>query len=84
MSYDINQSLSLTTELQLQDVEISDPRLAAPELDRVLGSNDLYTARVRLAHDTRDNVFMATEGHLIELIMIKTLASSIIRAAKST
>lgn len=68
LSYDINQSLSLTTELQLQDVEISDPRLAAPELDRVLGSNDLYTFKVRLAHDTRDNVFMATEGHLIELI----------------
>ncbi len=68
LSYDINQSLSVTTELQMQDVEISNPRLNAPELNRVLGSNDLYTGRIRVAHDTRDNVFMATEGHLIELI----------------
>ncbi|MCC6512317.1 MAG: BamA/TamA family outer membrane protein [Pirellulaceae bacterium] len=69
LSYDINQDLSLTTELQMQDVKIFDPRLAGqPALDRVLGSNDLYTLRMRLAHDTRDNPFMATEGHLIELI----------------
>ncbi len=69
LGYDITRDLSLTTELRMEDVKIYQPRLqGVPELDRVLGSNDLYTARVRLAHDTRDSPFMATEGHLIELI----------------
>ncbi|MGN6545969.1 MAG: BamA/TamA family outer membrane protein, partial [Aureliella sp.] len=69
LGYDITRDLSATTELRMEDVKIYNPRLSGiPELDRVLGSNDLYTARFRLAHDTRDSPFMATEGHLIELI----------------
>ncbi|MGN6134752.1 MAG: BamA/TamA family outer membrane protein [Aureliella sp.] len=69
LGYDITRDLSATTELRMEDVKIYNPRLGGiPELDRVLGSNDLYTARFRLAHDTRDSPFMATEGHLIEMI----------------
>ena len=46
----------------------SDPRvLGVAELDEVIGSNDLYTGRVTLRHDTRDMPFMPTEGHLIEM-----------------
>ena len=36
------------------------------ELNNVLGhDNDVYGFGARLAHDTRDNAFLATEGHLI-------------------
>jgi outer membrane protein insertion porin family len=36
-------------------------------LEEVLGFTELYTGRAQLAHDTRDNTFLATEGHYIEL-----------------
>lgn len=69
IGYEITPDLSLTTELRGEDVNISNPRVAGlPALDRVLGSNDLYAGRVRLAHNTRDSPFLPTEGHLLELI----------------
>ncbi|MCU0708744.1 MAG: BamA/TamA family outer membrane protein, partial [Pirellula sp.] len=37
-------------------------------LNDVIGSNDLYMGRFRLAHNTRDSPFLPTEGHLLELI----------------
>ncbi len=69
LGYAITRDLSIGGEVRMEDVKIFDPRVVGiPELDRVQGSNDLYTARVRLAHDTRDNPFMATEGHFLELM----------------
>lgn len=69
LGYDVTRDLSLSTELRMEDVKVFAPRiLGVPELDRVQGSNDLYTGRVRLAHDTRDSPFMATEGHYLEVI----------------
>ena len=69
LGYDITRDLSATTELRLEDVNIFNPRVqGVPQLDNALGSNDVYTGRFRLAHDTRDSPFMATEGHLIEMI----------------
>ena len=69
VGYEITKDLSLSTELRMEDVKVFDPRkLGVAPLDRALGSSDLYTGRVRLAHDTRDSPFMSTEGHLLELI----------------
>jgi outer membrane protein insertion porin family len=69
VGYEVTPDLSLTTELRGEDVKIKSPRVAGlPALDRVVGSNDLYTGRVRLAHNTRDSPFLPTEGHLLELI----------------
>ena len=69
LGYELTPDLSISSELRGENVKVFDPRvLGVPELDDVLGSNELYTARFRLAHDTRDNPFMATEGHLLELI----------------
>ena len=68
LSYRLAPDLSVTGSLRMEDVDISDPRvLGVTELDEVIGSNDLYTGRVTLRHDTRDMPFMPTEGHLIEL-----------------
>ncbi len=69
VGYEITKDLTISTELRLEDVKIFDPRVAGvSKLDSALGSNDLYTGRVRLAHDTRDSPFMSSEGHLLELI----------------
>jgi outer membrane protein insertion porin family len=69
LGYEITPDLTISTELRMEDVKIFNPRkLGVAQLDRALGSNDLYTGRVRLAHDTRDSPFMSTEGHLLELI----------------
>jgi outer membrane protein insertion porin family len=69
LGYEITSDLSLSTEIRGEDVKIYGPRvLGVPILDRALGSNDVYTGRVRLAHNTRDSQFLPTEGHLLEMI----------------
>ncbi len=69
LGYEVTKDLSISSELRLEDVKLFDPRLAGvSELDDALGSNDLYTGRFRIAHDTRDSPFMSTEGSLLELI----------------
>ena len=69
VGYEVTPDLSLTTELRGEDVKITRPRITGlPALDNVVGSNDLYTGRVRLAHNTRDSPFLPTEGHLLEMI----------------
>jgi outer membrane protein insertion porin family len=68
LGYRLTPDLSVNASLRMEDVDISRPRiLGVPQLDAVLGSNDLYTARFTLRHDTRDMPFLPTEGHLIEL-----------------
>lgn len=69
LGYEVTKDLSVSSELRLEDVTIFDPRLAGiSDLDSALGSNDMYTARFRVAHDTRDSPFMSTEGALLELV----------------
>ncbi len=73
VGYEVTPDLSLTTELRGEDVKISDLRvLGLSALDRIAGSNDLYTGRVRIAHNTKDSPFLPTEGHLLELIYDQT------------
>ncbi len=68
LSYRLTPDLSVAGSLRMEDVDISDLRvLGVPELDAVIGSNDLYSARFTLRHDTRDLPFLPTEGHLIEM-----------------
>ena len=68
LGYRLTPDLSVSASLRMEDVDISDPRVrGVPALDNVLGSNDLYSARYTLRHDTRDLPFLPTEGHLIEL-----------------
>lgn len=68
LGYQFSPDLTGTVSLGAQRVDISNPRTPTPqELEEVLGYTDLYTGRAQLAHDTRDNTFLATEGHYIEL-----------------
>jgi outer membrane protein insertion porin family len=69
LGYEVTKDLAISGEMRLEDVNISSPRVSGVnELDSALGSNDLYTARFRIAHDTRDSPFMSTEGALLEVI----------------
>ncbi|MBM4093659.1 MAG: hypothetical protein FJ276_30275, partial [Planctomycetes bacterium] len=66
--YRLTPDLSASAALRLEDVKIRNPRvIGVEELDRVIGSNDIYSGQFTLRHDTRDLPFMPTEGHLIEL-----------------
>jgi outer membrane protein insertion porin family len=73
VGYEVTPDLSVTTELRGEDVNISNPSTNANQaLNQVLGSSDLYTGRIRIAHNTRDSPFLPTEGHLLELIYDQT------------
>lgn len=66
--YQISPDLSGNIALRAEQVNISNPSIPTPpSLQEVLGDTALYTVRAQLAHDTRDNTFLATEGHYIEL-----------------
>lgn len=76
LGYRLTHDLSLTTSFRAENVKIYNPRvLGNPQLDEVLGNNDLFSGRVGLTHDTRDQPFAPTEGHLIELSYEQTFGS---------
>ena len=65
--YQFTPDLSGNIAVQAQDIRISQPRVASvPDLNAVLGHTQLYSVKGQLAHDTRDNTFLATEGHYLE------------------
>ena len=69
LGYAITKDLSIGTELRGENVKITNPRVNGVDaLDDVLGDNELYSARFRINRDTRDSVFLATEGTMLELI----------------
>ncbi|MDP6445170.1 MAG: BamA/TamA family outer membrane protein [Pirellulaceae bacterium] len=64
----LTPDLSVRSSLRGENVKILNPRVATvPELNAVVGSNDIYGLGLTLAHDTRDVPFAPTEGHLIEM-----------------
>jgi len=68
LGYRLSPDLSVSAALRAEDVDVSDPRVAGvTKLDSAVGSNDLFTARFTLTHDTRDIPFFPTEGHYMEL-----------------
>ncbi len=68
LGYQLTPDLSGTLSLRAENVNVHDPAVPTPpEILEVLGDNDLFVARLALVHDTRDNAFLATEGHYIEV-----------------
>jgi len=65
--YRVTPDLSLSTGITGQNVKVQRPRvLGVPDLDNVLGDNELYSGEFRLTHDTRDSPFQPSEGHFFE------------------
>ena len=60
--------LSTTFAARYEEINILDPTIPTPPvLAEVVGENQLIAFRWNVAHDTRDNAFLPTEGHLVEL-----------------
>lgn len=60
--------LSVTTALRMEQVNISNPSVPTPpQLASVLGNSGLFVWENQIVHDTRDNTFLATQGHRISL-----------------
>jgi len=65
--YRVTPDLSISTGVTGQNVKVQRPRvLGVPDLDNVLGDNELYSGEFRLTHDTRDSPFQPSEGHFFE------------------
>ena len=68
LGYLLTPDLSLNTYYKGESVRIYDPvTTSIADLNKALGTSGLHTFGVRLAHDTRDNQHLATEGHLFSV-----------------
>jgi outer membrane protein insertion porin family len=75
-SYQFTHDLSGSIGFRGQNVKILNPEFTTvPDLNAVLGHNALYSFSVGLAHDTRDNAFLATEGHLLRASFEETVGT---------
>jgi outer membrane protein insertion porin family len=60
--------LSVNTAMRMEKVNISQPTVPTPpQLARVLGDSGLFVWENAIVHDTRDNTFLATQGHRLML-----------------
>jgi outer membrane protein insertion porin family len=76
LSYQFTHDLSGTIGFRGQNVNISNPEYdSVPDLNAVLGNNAEFSFQVGLAHDTRDNAFLATQGHLIRATFEETVGT---------
>jgi len=64
----VERDLSLVGSYRGENVNIRNPStLTVPELAEVVGDNVLHGFRLTLINDTRDNQFLATQGHYFEI-----------------
>jgi len=76
LGYQFTHDLSGNVAFRGSEVKIRNPIVPTPpELTEVLGSNSLYGFQVQLAHDTRDNTFLPTEGHFFEASFEQVIGS---------
>jgi len=56
--------LSVNAGFRGESVDIFNPRVLAPDIVNMLGTNGVYGFSTGMIHDTRDSPFMPTQGHL--------------------
>lgn len=57
--------LSVNAGFRGESVDVFDPRVQAPAIDDMLGTNSVYGFSGGIIHDTRDSPFLPTQGHLM-------------------
>jgi len=68
LGYLFTPDLSGAVNFRGEKIDISNPsNPSLPDLQQVLGQNDLFGFGVTVTHDTRDSAFLPTEGHYIEV-----------------
>jgi len=56
--------LSVNAGFRGESVDVYNPRVYAPAIQNMLGTNSVYGFSSGIIHDTRDSPFMPTQGHL--------------------
>jgi outer membrane protein insertion porin family len=56
--------LSVNAGFRGESVDIFNPRVLAPDVEKMLGTNGVYGFSAGIIHDTRDSPFLPTQGHL--------------------
>jgi outer membrane protein insertion porin family len=56
--------LSVNAGFRGESVDVFNPRVQAPDIVDMLGTNSVYGFSAGIIHDTRDSPFMPTQGHL--------------------
>ena len=56
--------LSVNAGFRGESVDVFNPRILAPDIVDMLGTNSVYGFSTGLVHDTRDSPFLPTQGHL--------------------
>ena len=56
--------LSVNAGFRGESVDVFNPRVLAPAIQNMLGTNSVYGFSGGIIHDTRDSPFMPTQGHL--------------------
>ncbi len=78
IGYVVTPDLQVSSEIRLENVEISDPRVnGVAILDNALGDSDVYTGRVRLTHNTHVIIILPLKVTSSKRFMIKSLVSLI-------
>ncbi|MFM7108937.1 MAG: POTRA domain-containing protein [Planctomycetaceae bacterium] len=60
-------NLSINGGFRGESVDVYNPRILAPDIVRMLGTNSVYGFSGGLIHDTRDSPFLPTQGHLLTM-----------------
>jgi outer membrane protein insertion porin family len=66
----VERDLSALITYRGEDVKVFNPSVphgVVPQLDRALGTSILHGFRASIINDTRDNSFLATQGHYLEI-----------------
>jgi len=57
--------LSVNAGFRGESVDVFRPRVFAPKIEEMLGTNSVYGFSGGIVHDTRDSPFLPTQGHLV-------------------
>jgi len=57
--------LSVNAGFRGESVDVFEPRVSAPAINEMLGTNSVYGFSGGIIHDTRDSPFLPTQGHLL-------------------
>ncbi len=71
----VENDLSTAVAYRGEDVEISNIVPGVPQLEEMLGHNAVHGFSWRVANDTRDSAFLATEGHFLQMELEEVVGS---------
>ncbi|MFM9058188.1 MAG: POTRA domain-containing protein [Planctomycetaceae bacterium] len=68
-------NLSVNGGFRGESVDVYNPRVLAPDVVNMLGTNSVYGFSGGLIHDTRDSPFLPTQGHLLTMEFEQVIGS---------